>query len=240
VPGQQDGIGQRAVRRLIAAALATAILPVEAGAADRTVQVTSFQRLRVEAPVEVVVTAGSPRATVSGDPRAAEFLQVAGSGGTLTVRQRPGGPAPAAPLKLLLSSPVLASITAGGGAKVAASGLRAARVDLALAGAGTLAASGIEADQLSVLIAGNGTATLSGRAGTARIGISGSGNLDADALVAGDLSLTTDGAGETRVRARYTARIANGGAGQVVVAGTPKCVIVPGATGPVRCGADAP
>jgi len=221
---------------IMLALLAEAALAAPTGTAERQVPMTSFTRLRIGGPVVVTVTAGPPRASVSGDPRALEGLEVRDGGGTVTVRLRPGTPVAAAPLRVTLASPVLASVAVAGGAKVAVAGLKGARIDLALVGAGTLAATGIDAQLLTLAATGNGAATLAGRAATARIAVSGAGDVDADALVAGDLTLSSDGAGQVRARARYTAAVANAGAGQVTVAGTPRCVIRPGSRGPVACG----
>jgi len=225
------------VRRLIAdTALVLALPLAPALAADRVVQVGSFSRLRVEAPVEVTITAGSPRATVSGDPRGIEGLEVGGDTGTLVVRRKSGAAPVSSPLRVTLSTPALAAIAATGGAKVDASGLKAARVDLALTGAGSLAVRAIDAGQVSLVVAGNGRATIAGKTGTARLTISGAGDVDAAALVAGDLTVSSDGAGTIGAAARYTATIANTGSGQVTITGTPKCVIRAGSIGPVTCG----
>jgi hypothetical protein len=216
---------------VIAAALLLGLAP-----ADREVQVASFSRLRVEAPVIVTVAPGSPRARVAGDARAAERLLVRSEGGTLVVRMPAGGPPPAEPLRVTLSTPNLTGLDASGGARVTATGLKGDRLALVLAGAGSLDATAIDAQALTLVVAGNGTARVAGRAGEARLTLAGAGALDADALTAGDLSLSADGAGEVRARARYTARVSNRGAGQVTVAGSPKCLIQPGSTGPIRCG----
>ena len=47
--------------------------------------------------------------------------------------------------------------------------------------------------------------------------------------------MIANGVGETRARARYTARISNTGLGRVTVAGTPKCDVRPAAAN-VSCG----
>lgn len=225
------------MRGLILLALVAA---APAAAADRVVQVASFARVRIEAPVSVTITRGSPRATVSGDPRALEGLDIRADTGTLTVRRRAGAPAAAAPLAVVLSTPNLAAIAVGGGARVDATGLKAPRVDLALTGSGSLAVRGIDADRVSLVVAGNGRATLAGRAGSAALVVSGAGTVDAGALLAGDLTVGSDGAGETIAAARYTASVANSGVGQVTVLGTPKCTIRKSAAGPVVCGSDRP
>lgn len=229
------------MRRLSRAApFAFAVLAAAPAAAnDRVVQVGSFARLRIEAPVEVVVTSGSPRATVSGDPRAAEWLDVRNDTGTLVVRLRAGGPRATTPLRVALSSPSLTAVVASGGARVTASGLKAPRVDLALAGSGLLAVDGIDAGAVMLTVAGNGRATLAGKAATARLTVSGAGAVNAGSLAVGDLTLTSSGAGETVAAARYTAAVSNSGAGTVTVLGTPKCTVRAG-SGPVTCGAEGP
>lgn len=227
------------MRTLLLAALLLAAGP--APAAERTVGLSTFERLRVEGPFEVTVAPGSPSVRLTGDRAAIDAVAVSADGTTLVIRPASGGwgesPRRAAgePVRIALASPALRTIVSQAGARVTATGLRAARIDLTVAGSGAIAATGVDADEVAAAVTGTGTLTLAGRAVRARLLASGPAAIDAAALDAGELVVIASGVGETRARARYTARIANTGLGRVTVAGTPKCDVRP-ATANVSCG----
>ena len=59
-----------------------------APAAERKLFISTFDRLRVDGPFRVVVTAGhSPMGTISGDPRQLDGVEVRQEGGTVIVRR---------------------------------------------------------------------------------------------------------------------------------------------------------
>ena len=216
------------------------LLPSAASAADRTVGVGSFERLRVEGAFRVTVTAGPPRATVSGDRRTVDEVEVRADGGTLVVRMGANGwgeqpVAAGAPLTVTLSTPALVSATVIGGAQVTVDRMKGQRVDVSVSGTGGLALTGVDADQLNATVIGSASVTAAGRAAKARLLTNGPGTIDAGALVADDLFVRLDGAGETRAQARFTAQVVNTGLGRVTVVGNAKCS-VKAVAGLVSCG----
>ncbi|MEG8047874.1 DUF2807 domain-containing protein [Sphingomonas aerolata] len=97
--------------------------PVAAAAADRSVSVGSFERVRIDGPFDVRLVTGSPGAKVAGDPHATEAVEIRVDGATLSVRrstsrwgERPETGAQR-PVTVTLSTPRLAfaSVVAGGG-----------------------------------------------------------------------------------------------------------------------------
>ena len=216
-----------------------------AAAADRPVFVGSFDRLRVEGPFRVAVTAGrSPSARVSGDPRQLDHVEVRLDGTTLVVRasverwaEQPQVAAGTAPVAVTLTTPVLDGASVIGGGALTIAGGRAARLDLSVTGAGSIALTGAAVEQANATVIGSGRIALAGRASKARLLVNGAGRIDADALDAGEVTVRVDGPGETLARARYTATVANVGIGHVAIAGTPKCLVRSDAGGPVQCGA---
>ncbi len=193
---------------LIAAACA-----VPASAAERTVAVTSFDKVRVQGPFEVRVATGrAPAATLSGDAAAIDGIAVESEGATIILRnaigrwqERPRAAA-AVPVVVTLATPTLVT------------------------------ASVVGADAANATVIGAGAITIGGRAGRVRLMTNGPGTIDAAALDTGDLVVRLDGPGATRARARYTASIVNTGLGQIAVAGAPKCTVRADAGGPVACG----
>jgi hypothetical protein len=220
------------------------LLPAAAQAADRSVGIGSFDRVRITGPFQVSVATGKPpMATVSGDPRTIDDVELATNGSTLAIRMRPGvDGAPrrsggTTPIVLTLATPSLANVAVIGGAKVSVGAMKGDRIDASLAGSGSLAIASVDTAQLSATLIGAGAiAVRGGRAARARLLVNGPGGIDAAAVDAGDVLVRIEGLGEAKVRARYTADVTNTGQGSVVIGGSPKCTVrgVPGGT--VACG----
>ena len=222
----------------------TLVVP-HASAADRTYSVGSFSRIRVDGAFDVVLTTGaSPGARVTGDAASVDDVRVALEGQTLIVRAAQGrwGERPAAPrtaLKILLATPLLQSANVNGGGRLTISQMSGQRIDVSVNGPGQLTVAAVDADQLNATITGAGTISLAGRAGRARYLMTGPGTFDATRLVANDVTARSDGPGETRIAARYTAALISTGLGPIIVAGQPACTANATGGGIIECGNDA-
>lgn len=227
------------MRRLLA------LLPLLATAAapagdERSYMVSGFERLRVDGPFDVEVTRGtSSRARAEGDRQALERLEVRVEGSTLVVsagtggwRSKPGELIAAPRVRIV--APELRAVLVNGGGRVRVAQLEGMRVDVALNGAGVLDVGAIRADDLNVTLTGTGAMTLAGTARRARIRSNGAGSFDGGGLVAEDANVFAESAGDTRLGARFTARVNAFGAGTVRILGQPKCTIL--GNGPVECG----
>lgn len=228
------------MRRLV---LLLAALPWPAHAADRTVSVTSFTRVRVEGPFVVEVRTGvSPSARASGDPDEVERVDLQQNGDTLVVRAGAGGwgerPTRAAtrPVTVTLGTPRLQGVAIVADARVEAGAMKGPRVDLSVTGAGRLAVAQVDADQLVATVVGTGAIGLAGKATAARVMVNGEGAVTAPDLAAGDLTARVEGAGGITVGARFTANVTTTGLGKVTVLGAPKCQVRAPAGGTVICG----
>ena len=215
--------------------------------ASRTESVGSFDRVRVEGPFEVRVTIGSPRATITGDPRATQAVAVRVDGTTLSVRKGAGGWGEqprgeqgrgAGPIVVTLSTPGLTSASVAAGGRLTIAKMRGMRVDVTVSGNGSLSVAAADTDQLNATLIGTGKMTHAGRAARARLVTSGPGAIDASGLAVNDLTVHLDGVGETKAAARYTAQVTNSGLGTVTVTGAAKCRVDAAAGGPVVCGKD--
>ncbi|OYY64596.1 MAG: hypothetical protein B7Y49_08790 [Sphingomonas sp. 28-62-11] len=222
--------------------VALILFAVPAVAADRNYSIGSFERIRIEGPYEVKLATGKPpsgRAT--GDERALDTLTLTVEGQTLIVRARPlavgeNPPSPKIPLVVTLSTPVLRSANVNGGGRLAVARMAGQRLDVAVNGAGAITVQGLEGDQLVATVIGAGTMTLAGRAGRARFQLSGPGTIDASSLVTNDLIARSEGNGELRLNARYTADVTSSGLGAIVVVGKPACKVKSAGGGPISCG----
>ena len=227
------------IRPLLAALSLSFGIP--AFAAERSVGVGTFDRVRVDGAFDVRIATGkSPRATLSGDSRALEFVDLRVDGTTLTLRRRSDDVATsriaATPVVVTLSAQTLQSAAMLGSGKLAITGMRSTRADVSVAGTGTISVQGMDAQQANASIVGGGAITLSGRALHVRLSTNGPGSIDASALAADDLIVRLDGPGETLAQARYVANVSTTGLGRVVVTGNAKCTVRAPAGGAVACG----
>lgn len=233
-----DDAGMRALLLLLLT------VPGSAVAADRTVGIGSFDRLRVDGPFEVRVAAGaSPSARISGARDAIEAVDVRLDGRTLVVRpgagvwgERPRA-ADAGPPVVTLGTPAIASIASVAGARVTATGAKGDRIDLSVTGPGAIAVANAAAADVNVTVIGAGTVTVAGRTTRALLVANGPATIDAAGLEAGEIVVRLDGPGTIGARARYTAQVSNTGLGTVTVAGDAKCTVRAVAGGRVDCGA---
>lgn len=227
------------IRALLAAVLLSSGVP--ALAAERRVGVGTFDRVRIDGAFDVRIATGkSPRATLSGDSRALEFVDLRVDGTTLTLRRRSDDVATsriaASPVVVTLSAQTLQSASVLGGGKLTITGMRATRADVSVAGTGTILVEGMDAQQANASVVGGGAIVLSGRALHARLSTNGPGAIDASKLAADDLVVRLDGPGETLAQARYVATVSTTGLGRVVVTGNAKCTVRAPAGGAVACG----
>ncbi len=225
---------------MLRSCLALVLLSAPAAAAERTIGVGSFDRVRVDGGFDVRITTGrSPRATISGDAAALDLVDLRVDGTTLHVHRLSDTsrtPRGTQPVVVTLAAPTLVSASLIGGGRLAVTGMRTMRADLSVAGTGTIAVEGLAAEQANASLVGTGRITLAGRATHARLLTNGPGTIDASALAADDVTVRLDGPGETTAQARYTATVSSTGLGRVTVAGKPKCTVQPPAGGSVTCG----
>lgn len=228
------------MHRLLIAALLLGAVP--ATAAERTVAVTNFDRVRIDGPFAVTLTTrASPNAIVSGDPRALDMVSVTFDGGTLIVRRNAAAaerapknvPAPT----VTLSTRDLRTVAVIGAGQFTVNGpVAAQRVDLTVTGAGSITAPALTADQLVATLIGTGQLNLGGTARSARLLANGAGEITAEGLVANEAIVRTDGSTAVTVTARYTATATSTGLGPITILGKPECKVRAVAGGPITCG----
>ncbi|WP_242124762.1 DUF2807 domain-containing protein [Sphingobium sp. Sx8-8] len=218
------------------------LLAAPAGAATRGFTVTSFDAIRVDAPVEVIVTTGAgASARADGDQKLLDRLKLDVSGRVLAVtmqRAQPGDKSGGRAV-LRLSTGDLGRVVLTGGGSVSVSRMKGLRGEIILGGNGDVSVAVIDLDQLNLGVAGAGRAQLAGRAGMANIRVNGPGAVAADGLRVRQLSVANDGPGNVVVTAEVSAKIAASGSGDVTVAGKAACSVDNRGTGRISCGGDA-
>ena len=221
----------------LAAALAS-----PAGAATRGFTISSFDAIRVDAPVEVVVTTGAgSSARAEGDQSALDRLRVDLSGRLLSItmtRAQPGEKSGGRAV-VRLSTGDLGRVVLTGGGSVSVSRMKGLRGDIILGGNGDVSVAAVDLDQLNLGVAGGGRATLAGRAGVASIRVTGPGAVAAEALRARQAAVTNDGPGNVVLTADVTAKVTASGSGDVTVMGKAACSVGNRGTGRISCGGEA-
>ena len=212
------------------------VLPAEA--ATRGYTITSFDAIRVDAPVTVVVTTGSgASARAEGDQAALDRLKVDVSGRLLIIsmtRPRSGEKSGGA-ATLRLSTGMIDRIVLTGGGSVMVDRMKGLQGQIVLGGNGDVGVADVALDRIDVALAGGGRATLGGRTGVANIRVNGPGAVAAEGLRARQASISNDGPGSVTLTAEVTAKVVSTGSGDVTVGGKPACTIDNRGTGRILC-----
>ena len=103
----------------------------------------------------------------------------------------------------------------GGSGSIAASAMKAAKLDTAIGGSGKIDLVDLDAGKLTVTIGGSGTLRADGKARALSVTVAGSGRCDAERLVASDVDVSVAGSGEARFRAEGTLSASIAGSGDV-------------------------
>ena len=231
------------MRLLLLAALVTA---APALAAERTLSVIDFDRLRVDGGFIVEVRTGlATSARIIGTAAAIDAASVVVQGRQLTVRRNrstwggyPGAVPPAATVRITVRS--LGNVWVSGPAKVSIDRLRGQRLAASLEGPGALTIGDVVADRVDIGAAGSGTLTLGGTVGNLTATLRGAGTLDAAKMMVADLKLISETAGNVTIGVRRAANVTMTGTGSVVVLGSPACTVKNIGSGTIACGSNQP
>lgn len=228
--------------RAMAVALTGALLAVPpAHAAMRGYIVTSFDTIRLEAPIRVVLQTGSgTSATGEGGRAALDRVTLSVSGQVLTIRLTDSAAGWDSSLESVptihLSTGQLRRAILMGGGVLTISELEGLEADLSLNGSGKLVAQGVDVERLSLSVGGSGLMSVGGSTRDLRVAVSGPGSIDASGLSANAASIMNDGTGSIRARVDGPVKVVSTGSGDTVVEGKPICTVARRGAGEVRCG----
>jgi hypothetical protein len=235
---QRNRTGRGALRALTIAALCIA---APAGAATRGFTITSFDAIRVDAPVTVVLTTGAgASARADGDQGALDRLKVDVSGRLLIIsmtRPQPGEKSGGA-ARLRLSTGMVDRILLTGGGSVSVDRIKGLQGQIVLGGNGDVSVGAVQLDRIDLMLSGGGRVTLAGRAGVANIRVNGPGALSAEPLIVRQATIGNEGPGSIALTADVAAKITTSGSGNVTITGKAACTVDNRGTGRVRCGAE--
>lgn len=215
-------------------------------AAEQSLSVTDFDRLRVEGGFTVEVRSGTATsAKVIGTQAAIDVTNVEVQGRQLNIRRNrsswggyPGQVPPAATIRITV--PLLSYVWVSGPAKVSVERLKGQRVAASLEGSGSLSIANITADRVELSTFGSGTLTVAGTIGTLTAVARGGGIFDAGKLVAADAKLTSESTGDVMLWVKRAVNVTMTGPGTVTVLGKPACTVKNTGSGTVKCGSDQP
>lgn len=228
--------------RLRLFALMPLLLATPVGAATRGFTVTSFDAIRVDAPVEVAITTGAgASARADGDQAVLDRLKLNVSGRLLTVtmeRAQSGGKSSGGRAVLRLSTGDLGRVVLTGGGSVSINRMKGLRGEIVLGGNGDVSVAAVELDQLNLGVAGAGRATLAGRVGSATVRVNGPGAVEAQGLRARQAVVANDGPGSIALTAEVAVKLSASGSGDVTVSGKAACSVDNRGTGRISCGGE--
>lgn len=241
---REDGIGRRAMASRMGQAtmaLLSLALTTPVHAATRGYTITSFDVIRVDAPVRVTVTTGAAvSARAEGDQALLDRLRVTVSGQVLAISmdRQAGEKRRDGVATLTLSTSDLRRIVLTGGGSIAVNRMKGQSGDIVMGGSGDISIADVALDRLVVGMAGSGRVSLAGRASDATIRVTGPGAVDAAALRTRQLIIDNAGPAAITASAEVTAKVSTTGSGEISVTGPAACTIANRGTGAVDCGRD--
>lgn len=218
--------------------------PLPALAAERTLSLTDFDRIRVEGGFIVDVRTGAATTgRIIGTPAAIDAASVEVQGRQLNIRRdhstwrnTSGAEPPAATIRITM--PALSNIWVSGPARVSVDRLKGLRVAASLEGPGSLSVATVAADRMDVGAVGSGTLALAGTVATLNVTVRGAGTFDGAKLAVADLKLTSESAGAVTISVKRAANVTMTGTGAVTILGSPACTVKNIGSGTVSCGSD--
>ena len=242
-PFSVGAIWRRTEARLVLALALLLPFAQPAHAAMRGYIVTSFDTIRVEAPVRIVLSTGSGvSGTGEGELEALDRVDLSVSGRVLTVtmadppenRFSDGKAAPVPTLYLETGQLRRAQVI--GGAVLTIRQLAGLEADLSMNGNGEIVVQHADVESLSLYVSGGGRLTVSGSARSVRASVNGPGALAAEGLDARDANIANDGPGSIHISVHGPAKVVSTGSGDTTVDGKPVCTITRRGVGEVICG----
>lgn len=237
-------VGKTRAAGVAGALMVLTLLPAQsAQGAMRGYIVTSFDTIRVEAPVRIVLSTGSGVSGMGeGERDALDRVKLSVSGRVLTVTMAEppengfsdGKSAPAP--TLYLETGQVRRVQVMGGAVLAIKTLSGLEADLSMNGNGEITVGHADVERLSLYVSGGGRMTVSGNAREVRASVNGPGALDAEGLDARDASIANDGPGSIRISVHGPVKVVSTGSGDTVVGGKPVCTVTRRGVGEVICG----
>jgi len=202
-----------------------------ATAAERNYSVTSFDRVRIDGPYQVVLKTGVPPfAKASGSQASLDGLTIRTEGRTLIVRAGSGGwggyPGEGrGPVTIMVGTHELAAAYINGAGGLVIDKVKGLSFDAALQGPGSIRIDNAQVDQMKVGMSGAGSARLAGKALKLTATVRGTSSFDAEALAVKDAVIGAEGPALVKASVSGTAKVDALGLAAVTLAGRPSCTV---------------
>ena len=224
--GESGGMNRTAIL-----ALSLAAFPSTATAAERTLSVTSFDRVRVEGPFKVTVTTGvSPFAKVIGAASAFDSVAVDQQGRTLIVRPNSsnwgGYPGQSrGSVEVSVGTGDLSAAWVNGAGSLGINKIKGLSFNLAVQGSGSVTIGNASVDRLDVGLSGAGNVRVAGTVPKLTAIVRGSSSLDASGLAVKDATIGAEGPSQVRASVSNSAKIDARGVATVELSGGGACTV---------------
>ena len=211
---------------------------VSAGVAGaRSYPLTGFDEIRSAGPDRVVVRVGpafSVRA--EGPEQVLDSLALAVDGTVLTIEREREFAGPTRAATVFVTLPALAAASVRGSGAIAVDRMAGNDLAATVAGSGDLTVDRVEAGVLTLNLGGSGAMRVAGTAGRLKLSAAGSGDVEAQGLVAAEASVTVQGSGDVTATVNGPAEVSVVGSGDVTLGGGAKCRTTVAGSGHVSCG----
>ena len=228
--------------KIIASLIALAAIAAPAAAAERNYPVSDFDRVVVEGPYIVRLSAGRPSAASAvGSQAALDRVTIDVQGQTLRIRRNRnawGGNngAQEGPVEIVLGTRLLRSARLIGPGRLELDRAEGLQIDFTVEGSGIMRAAAVRADTLSLGLRGSGRFEIAGIAGTLRAVFEGTGDVAASGLRVQDATVTTNTIGTVELSVARSVTVNANGLGDVRISGAPACTVRGPGGGQVSCG----
>ena len=208
-----------------------ALAPESSQAAERSFTVSSFDRVRLDGPFNVILTTGvAPFARASGSQQGLDSIALDIVGRTLVIhpnRSSWGGypGQPLGPVTIEVGTHDLSAAWLNGSGSLAIDKAKGLSFDLSVQGAGSASIGSVAVDHFKVAISGTGTASVAGTAPKLTAIVRGISSLDASGLGSKDAIIGAQGPATVRANVSNTAKIDAQGAATIELSGRPACTV---------------
>lgn len=222
-------------------ALVAALLLGSAAHADqRSFPVGSFDRLASSGSADISVTTGkTPGVSVEASKDTLDRMDIRVDGSTLRIGMKKGSWGVSwnsGKIKVAVTVPMLRSVDLSGSGSVVVNQIKVPEFTAGISGSGEARFPSVDAGTVRLSISGSGDVDAAGRCGAAHVDIAGSGDVDIGKLQCTSLSASIAGSGDIDAYATTSANISIAGSGDARVAGGAKCKISKAGSGTVTCG----
>lgn len=232
------------VRRILpvaafAAALAGALVATTAAtAAERRFDLAGFQKVAASGSDDVIITTGDRFSILAEGPENwLDRLDIKVQGDTLRIGlKKRWFSMTVGDTKIRITMPKLIGVSLAGSGSITADKASGPAFAGSISGFGDIRIAALNAEDVRFSMSGAGDIVAAGRCNTAKVGMSGSGDIDLSGLRCAEVDIGISGSGDVKAFATRLAKVGISGSGDVQILGGGKCESRTSGSGKVSCG----